>query len=110
MDPDEDILDATKGSSAHPLFGQGELVQRLVKLPDDEELQTKLSGRYIKKEVELLSRTSAAVATPAAEVPPSVQGRVGALVLGRVETANINITVVYGGDADDSPLITVQGR
>ena len=57
-----------------------------------------------------LSRACAAVAAQAAEAPTFVQGRVGALVLELVETVNIYITVVYGGDGDDPPLITVQGR
>ena len=109
-EPDKDILDAAKGSSVNPLFGPGELVQRLVEFPDDEERQTQLNGRYIRKEVGLLSQTSAVVAAPAAEVPPSVKGQVGALVLERVETVNINITLVYGGNADDPPVITVQDR
>ena len=58
IEPDEDILDAAAGGSAHPLFGRGDLVQRLVKLPDDKELQPQLNDGYIKKEVTALSRAS----------------------------------------------------
>ena len=36
---DEDILDAAHGRSVRMLFAQGELVQRLVSLPKDDELQ-----------------------------------------------------------------------
>ena len=111
MEPDEDILDAADGRSAHPLFGQGELVPRLVKLPDDRELQPQLNSRYIQKEVTALSRSSAAAdPAPAEASSPSVKGRVGALILERVETVNINITIVNGDMGDDPPLITVQGR
>ena len=110
MEPDEDILDAAKGSSAHPLFGQGELVPRLVTLPDDKELQPQLSGRFIKKEVTALSRASAVASAPSEDVSPSVKGRVGALILERVDTVNIHVTVVNGGVGDDAPLITVQGQ
>ena len=112
MEPDEDILDAAAGGSAHPLFGRGDLVQRLVKLPDDKELQPQLNDGYIKQEITALSRasTAGAAAAPEAEAPPSVKGRVGALVLERVEIVNIYITIVYGGDGGDSPLITVQGQ
>ena len=114
MEPDEDILDAAAGGSAHPLFGRGELVQRLVKLPDNKELQPQLNDGYIKQEVTALSRastaTAGAAAAPEAEAPPSVKGRVGALVLERVEIVNIYITIVYGGDGGDPPLITVQGQ
>ena len=114
MEPDEDILDAAAGGSAHPLFGRGDLVQRLVKLPDSKELQPQLNDGYIKQEITALSRastaTAGAAAPPEAEAPPSVKGRVGALVLERVEIVNIDITIVYGGDGGDPPLITVQGQ
>ena len=112
MDEDEDILDAADGSSVRPIFGRDELVQRLADLPKDDELQTQLSGRYIKKEVAALSRSSAAVTAPSEDVSPSVKGRVGALVLERVETVNIyiTITIVNGSDGDDPPMITVQSR
>ena len=111
MDEDEDILDAADGRSVHVLFRQGELVQRLADLPKDDELQTHLSGRYIKKEVAALSHAAAAAA-PSEDVSPSVKGRVGALVLERVETVNIyiTITIVNGSDGDDPPMITVQSR
>ena len=112
MDEDEDILDAADGRSVHVLFRQGELVQRLADFPKEDELQTHLSGRYIKKEVAALSRSSAAVTAPSEDVSPSVKGRVGALVLERVETVNIyiTITIVNGSDGDDPPMITVQSR
>ena len=112
MDEDEDILDAADGSSVRPIFGRDALVQRLADLPKDDELQTHLSGRYIKKEVAALSRSSAAVTAPSEDVSPSVKGRVGALVLERVETVNIyiTITIVNGSDGDDPPMITVQSR
>ena len=92
------------------LFRRGDLVQRLLKLPDDEELQTQLSSRYIKREVAVLNRVSAASAAPSADTAPSVEGRVGALVLQRVKAANIYITIVNGGNGDDSSLITAQGQ
>ena len=65
MEPDEDILDAAAGRSAHPLFGRGELVQRLVKLPNDKEMQPQLRGGYIKQETTVLSRASTAGAAAA---------------------------------------------
>ena len=110
MDEDEDILDAADGRSVRLFFGQDELVQQLVHLPKGDELQTHLSGRYIKQEVAVLSRSSAAVTAPSEDVSPYIKGRVGTLVLERVETVNIYITVVYGGDGDDPSLITVQGQ
>ena len=109
-DMDEDILDAADGRSVRLFFGQDELVQQLVNLPKGDELQTHLSGRYIKQEVAVLSRSSAAVTAPSEDVSPCIKGRVGTLVLERVETVNIYITVVNGGMGDDPPLITVQGQ
>ena len=111
MEEDEDILDAADGRSVRMLVGQGELVQRLVSLPKDDELQPQLNSRYIKQEMAVLSRSSAAAdPEPAEASSPSVKGRVGALVLERVETVNIYITIVNGDMGDDPPLITVQGR
>ena len=111
MEEDEDIVDETGGSSVRLFFAEVDLVQRLVNLPKDNELQTHLSHRYIKQEVAALSRPSATVAPEPAEISsPSVKGRAGALVLERVQTVNIYITVVNGGLDDDSPLITVQGK
>ena len=47
---------------------------------------------------------------PLLEQSYSVKGRVGALILERVESVNIYITIVNGDMGDDPPLITVQGR
>ena len=64
MDEDDDILDEAGGRSVRLFFGEADLAQGLVNLPTDKELQTHLSGRYIKREVEVLSRA------PAGEPPP----------------------------------------
>ena len=62
----------------------------------------------------MLSRSSAGgtATAPSEDVSPSVKGRVGALVLERVETVNIyiTITIVNGDTGDDPPLITVRGQ
>ena len=95
----------------HLCFGEIDLVQRLVNLPKNDELQTHRNRRYIKQEMAALSRSSVALSPESVEdSSPSVKGRVGALVLERVETVNIYITVVNGGVDDDPPLITVPGR
>ena len=110
MDEDEDILDEASGRSVRLFFGQADFAQRLVNLPKDYELQTQLSRRFIKREVEVLSRAPA-VETPApAEEPQPVNGRAGALTFQRVDTVNIYVTVVNGGVGDDPSLITVQGQ
>ena len=60
----------------------------------------------------MLSRSSAAADPEPAEAssPSVVKGRVGALVLERVETVNLYITIVNGDIGDDPTLITVQGQ
>ena len=93
----------------HLCFGQVNLVQRLVNLPKEDELQTHLSRRYIKREVAALSRHAAVDPEPA-EGPKPVNGRAGAMHIGRVETMNVVITVENGDDDDAPPLITVQGQ
>ena len=111
MEEDEDILDEAGGRSVHLFFGGVDLAQRLANLPKEDELQTHLSRRYIKQEVAVLSRPSAEVSPePAEDSSPSMKGRVGALVLERVETVNIYITIVYGDMGDDPPLITVRSQ
>ena len=109
MDEDEDILEEVGGRSVRLFFGQVDLVERLVNLPKENELQTQLNGRYIEREVAVLSRAPD-VERPAGEVPPSVAVRDGALVLERVDTVNVYITVVNGGVGDDPPLITLPGQ
>ena len=108
MEEDEDIRDAAHGRSVRMLFGQGEVVQRLVSLPKDDELQPRLNSWFIKQEVAALSRSSAGVTVtaPSEDVSPPVKGRVGALV----ETVNIYITIVNGDTGDDPLLITVRGQ
>ena len=110
MDEDEDILDEAGGRSVRLFFGQVDLAQRLVNLPKDDELQTQLNHRFIKREVEVLSRAPA-VETPApAEEPQPVNGRAGALTFQQVDTVNIYVTVVNGGVGDGPSLITMQGQ
>ena len=109
MEEDEDILDEVGGRSVHLCFGEVDLVQRLVQLPKEEELQTHLSRRYIKQEVAVLSRPAAVEPEPA-EGPKPVNGRTGAMSIGRVETMNVYITVGNGDDDDAPSLITVQGQ
>ena len=75
METDQGIMDATRGSGVHVLFGQEELIQRLVNLPDEKELQTKLSSWYIEQEMAALLGPSAAVEPEPAEGPRPVNGR-----------------------------------
>ena len=110
MDEDEEILDEADGRSVRLFFGRADLAQRLVNLPKGDELQTHLSRRYIKQEVEVLSRAPAVEAPAPAEEPQPVNGRAGALTFQRVDTVNIYVTVVNGGVGDDPSLITVQGQ
>ena len=110
MDEDEDILDEAGGRSVRLFFGQADLAQRLVDLPKDDELQTHLSRRYIKREVEVLSRAPAGETPTPGEEPQSVNGRAGALTFQRVDNVNIYVTVVNGGVGGDPSLITVQGQ
>ena len=110
MAEDEDMLEEAEGRSVHVLFDEVDLVQRLVKLPKGDELQGHLSRRYIKQEVAALSRSSAAVSPEPAETSSPVKGQVGALNIERVETMNVNITIVKDSEDDDPPLITVQGQ
>ena len=110
MDEDEDILDEAGGRSVRLFFGQADLAQRLVDLPKEDELQPQLSRRYIKREVEVLSRAPAGETPTPAEEPQSVNGRTGALTFRHVDTVNIYVTVVNGGVGGDPPLITVQGQ
>ena len=111
MEEDEDILDEASGRSVHLFFGKVDLVQRLASLPREDEVQAQLSRQYIEQEVAALSRPAAAVEPEPAEGPRPVNGRAGAMHIGRVETMNVYITMANGGGGDDAPpLITVQGQ
>lgn len=109
MEEDEAILDEAGGRSVQLLFGQVDLAERLVNLPREDELQTHLGRRYTKREVAALSRPAAVDPDPA-EGPRPVNGRAGAMHIGRVETMNVHITVIHGHGADDTPPLAVQGR
>ena len=110
MDEDEDILDEAGGRSVRLFFGQADPAQRLVDLPKEDELQPQLSRRYIKREVEVLSRAPAGETPTPAEEAQTVNGRTGALTFRHVDTVNIYVTVVNGGVGGDPSLITVQGQ
>ena len=110
MDEDEDILDQVTGRRVRLLFGQADLAQRLAKLPQDDELQTHLSRRFIKREVQALSCAPDAETPPPAEEPQPVNEQAGALTIQQVDTLHIYLTVVNGGAGDYPSLITVQGQ
>ncbi len=110
MEEDEDILDEAGGRSVHLFFGQVDLPPRLVNLPKEDELQTQLSARYIQREVAALQPDPAAAEAAPAEGPKPINGRAGAMNIGRVETMNVYITVENGDVDDTPPLITVQGQ
>ena len=88
------------------LCGEGNDVQRLINLPEVEEARSQLSKRFIEREVATLSRPSSRAAPDPAEPvaeelaeesPQGPSGQTGALVIQRVETVNIYVTVVNGG-------------
>lgn len=110
MDEDEDILDEADGHSVRVFFASDDLAQRLPGVPRDDEVQSRLSGRYIKQEVGVLRRAGAVATPQPAEDSTPVNGRAGALTFQRVDTVNIYVTVANGGADDDPPLITVQGQ
>ena len=58
MDEDEDILDEADGRSVRLFFGQADFAQWMVDLPKGDELQTRLSRRFIKQEVEVFEPRS----------------------------------------------------
>ncbi len=107
MGEDQDIMDEVDGRSVGLFFEEVDLVQLLAGLPREDQLQPQLSSRYIQKEVAALSR--AAEPEPAGE-PEPVNGRAGAMNIGRVEIMNVYITIANGGGDDDPPLITVRGQ
>ena len=109
MDEDDDIFDEADGRSVRLLFGQADPAQQLASFPGDEELQTHLSRRFIKREMEVLSPAPAAETPPPAGDPQSANERTGALTFQQVDTVNIYVTVV-NGMGDDPSLITVQGQ
>ena len=105
MEPDAGIMEAAQGRGVRVFFGQEELVQRLVNLPDEEQLQPQLNGWYIQTEVAALSRC------PAPEAPQQAFLELGdgKLVIQHVDVVNVYVTGA-SSDGDDDSLSTVQGR
>ena len=87
MEPDAGIMEAAQGRGVRVFFGQDDLVQRLVNLPDEEQLQPQLSSRYIQKEVEALSRSAAPKA-----LTPELELGDGRLVIQHVDVVNVYVT------------------
>ena len=107
MEPDAGIMEAAQGRGVRVFFGQDELVERLVNLPDEEQLQPQLGGRYISKEVAALSRSSA----PRALAPELELGD-GRLVIQHVDVVNVYVTGASsdgGGNSLSIPKALVPG-
>ncbi len=124
MEPDADIMREAEPTSVKVLWGPDDQVRKLVDLLGEKEMRTAFNGSYIEREVRVLQRPPSVEASVPAEPvseaapedaapengPPEVGGRIGALVIQRAETVNINLTIVYGGTGDEPPILTVQGR
>ena len=90
MEPDAGIMEAAQGRGVRVFFGQDELVERLVNLPEEEQLQPQLGGRYISKEVAALSRSAAPRAlAPESESMPELGD--GGLVIRHVDVVNVYV-------------------
>ena len=95
MEEDEDILEESEGRSVHLTFGQIDLVQRLLNVPREDELQSQLSGRYIKREVAALQPDPAAA--EAAPDHPSLDMGDGRLVIQHVDVVNVYVNTGADG-------------
>ena len=104
MGPNAGIMEAAQGRGVRVFFGQDDVVQRLVNLPDQEQLQPQLNSRYIQKEVALLHRRFA----PEEKTPEQAFLEIGGegLVIQHVDVVNVYINA--GADAGAS-LLGVQG-
>ena len=101
MGPDAGIMEAAQGRGVRVFFGPDEVVQRLVNLPDEEQLQPQLGSHYIQKEVAVLSRTSA----PNAKTPEQASLEIGdgRLVIQHVDVVNVYVNA-------DATLLGVQSQ
>ena len=100
MGPDVGIMEAAQGRGVRVFFGQDEVIQRLVNLPDEEQLQPRLGSGDIQQEVAVLSRT----ATPEAKTPeqPFLDIGDGRLVIQHVDVVNIYINNYINSGPDAS--------
>ena len=101
-------MEAAQGRGVRVFFGQDKVVQRLVNLPDEEQLQPQPQlgsrSRYIQKEVAVLSRTS----TPGARTPEAASLEIGdgRLVMQHVDVVNVYVTT---GPEAGASLLGVPG-
>ena len=112
MEEDEDILDEAGGRSLGLVFGEVDLVQRLVNLPRDGQLQTSLGRRLIQQEVAVLSRAPAPEATTLDTAAPdtaALEVGEGKLVIHHVDVVNVYIIVGSDG-AGGISLRDILGR
>ena len=87
MAPDDDVIDETRGRKVWLLWGLDDLVERLIELPERDDLYPRLNARFIAKEIDALSQQAPRDA-PAPEQMALDLGA-GLLVLQRAETVNI---------------------
>ena len=92
MGPDAGIMEAAQGRGVRVFFGPDEVVQRLVNLPDEEQLQPQLGSHYIQKEVAVLRRWSAAEAKTPERA--SLEIGDGGLVIQHVDVVNVYVNAV----------------
>ena len=91
MEPNAGIMEAAQGRGVRVFFGQDEVVQRLVTLPDEEQLQPQLGSRYIQKEVAVLRPASALKAKTPEKASLEIDD--GRLVFQHVAVVNVYINI-----------------
>ena len=111
MAPDDDILDEVRNRKVRLLWGMAGLVERLLELPERDDLYPRLNQTFIAQEIDALTRP-ASRATPAPEqMAMATDLGAGPLVIQRVDTVNIYVTIAASAGGDDgSPQVTIEGR
>ncbi len=108
MEPDDDILDERRGRRVRVLWGMEELLERLIDLPDREDLHPRLNNRFIEKEIGVLSRRVSRAAPASEQMTLELPGA-GQLVL--QINVYVYVTVAPNGDGGDAAFrIVVQGQ
>ena len=105
MTPDDDILDEVRNRKVRVLWGLDDLVERLIELPERDDLYPRLNGQFIAREIEVLSREAPRKAPAPEQMALDLGG--GSLVLQRAETVNIylSIAATTGAGSDAPPLV-----
>ncbi len=111
VEPDDHIMDELRGRKVRVLWGLDNLVERLLELPNEDDLHRRLNDHFIAQEVAALAQAAPRAADTPEQMTLDLPNG-GTVTLQNIGTANIYVTIVVhvhtaGGDP---PSLSIQSQ